>query len=503
MTPAELIALPRTVLARKAPRETILIALAAVAAIWPTWPSLVRTWETTADYSHGPLIAAVSVIWLIGAAMDVESAPRQRSWQAAALLFLALLCWLIAFRANVEIGKQLIAPPIVLLAVATAVGWRAARAVLAPVLYLYFAIPVWELIVPILQGLTIAMSTLALGLLGVPVKITGLLVTIPEGSFIVQEGCAGKRYLIVALAVAAAFAAFSGLDRRRTLTFLAISAGLAMLANWIRVDIIIYAGHVTNMKHYFVAREHLTLGWGIFVLLLIAVCIVGSRFKKTHRVERITGAQLEPASRGRVTGPVTAVALLAVQAIAIFMALQTDAAAAASSMPPAPPAASPGGWRDSSTISEGWAPTFATAARQARHAYESDSGERVETYQAMYVRQSPGSELIQYANRIDGDKWSVYGRSVEVRRLSTGETVEVISLQSHARGGSTWLIEHVYMVDGVVTTKPWMAQLVYALKSLTGPAPAEVFAVAAPCADSCAEAGTAVNRFWSSLPRLP
>jgi EpsI family protein len=151
----------------------------------------------------------------------------------------------------------------------------------------------------------------------------------------------------------------------------------------------------------------------------------------------------------------------------------------------------------------GWNPNFATAVRQARRAYGSPAGERVETYQALYLKQSPGSELIHYSNRIDGDRWIVYSESVDVRRLSSGEVLTVRSLQSRAPAAGTWRIEYVYVVDDMVTAKPWAVQLVYAIRSWVTSVPARVFAVATPCTSSCEEATRTLEGYWASLPAVP
>src|SRR5262249_43373414 len=153
------------------------------------------------------IVALIALVWLVRASRRDTAAPRGALWRPALLLFLAVCAWLLAYKANVELGKQLITPVIIWLAIATAAGWQAALAVEAPVLFFYFAIPVWDLLVPLLQWMTVSIAQGLLSIAGVPVRIEGLLITIPEGSFVVLESCSGERYLIVALAAAALIAA--------------------------------------------------------------------------------------------------------------------------------------------------------------------------------------------------------------------------------------------------------------------------------------------------------
>ena len=46
-------------------------------------------------------------------------------------------------------------------------------------------------------------------------------------------------------------------------------AVLSLLANWVRVYVIIEAGYLTNMQHYLVRVSHYWFGWGVFALALV------------------------------------------------------------------------------------------------------------------------------------------------------------------------------------------------------------------------------------------
>src|SRR5262249_49839612 len=150
----------------------LLAAGFAIAALWSTWPALIDLWIRSTDYEHGPFVCLIALVWMVRASakLDTPGPPRTvhkiESWLPAVLLAAALSVWLIAARANVEIGKQALAPLILWLAVATASGWRGAIALSAPILYLYFAIPVWEQIVPLLQWLAVAVVHASFGLAG-------------------------------------------------------------------------------------------------------------------------------------------------------------------------------------------------------------------------------------------------------------------------------------------------------------------------------------------------
>lgn len=486
-------------------RHQILLAAAlAAVGLWPTWPPLLRVWLDSDDYHHGPLVALIALVWLVRAARRAESRPGAAQpgarWQPAALLVLTLAAWLIAYKANVELGKQLVAPVIIWLAIATAAGWRAAAAIDAPLLYLYFAIPVWSLIVPLLQSMTVFVAEGVLGLAGVPVRIEGVLITIPEGSFVVLEACSGERYLIVTLTAAALIAAAESMPRTRVLLYMALTAGIAIAANWVRVVTIIVAGHVTNMTSYLVAREHVSLGWGLFAVLMLVVPILGRRLSagQSPAVARAPRSDIQPNPAGPVNlaGLAIAAALLCIPSLALLWLsdprMATSGAPASVALPHAGL-----GWHGPVAASQRWQPTFPGASRQELASFESDGGTRVEAYSAVYGPQHSGAKLIYYSNRLTGKGWLTLSAHSSQRVLA-GHRVTVRTLLTQAPGGTRWLIDYFYMVDDVRVTRDWGAQLLYGLLSWTHPAPSAVVAVATECRSSCEDADRTLTQYWAN-----
>jgi EpsI family protein len=452
-------------------------------------------------------------VWLVLTARRTEDTargdhPRERLWQPVLLLALALAGWLIAYRSNIELGKQILAPPIVWLAIACVAGRRMALSLTGPIAFLYFAIPVWEEVVPLLQWLAVTVASGVMGLIGVPVHIDGILVTIPEGSFIVQDACSGKRYLVVALAAASMLAATGRLDWRRTLRYLGLTAAMALVVNWVRIIIVIYAGHATHMHSYLVAREHVSLGYAMFALLLLAVLRIGLRLARpTSSSPEARSAPAAPFPPSRVTAlrlGATAL-LLCVPSLAALDMARSETPSGASAVIPVPHAGA--GWHGPLATSGLWIPDFPGAPAVSRAAYESDAGLRVETYWAAYAAQQPDSKLIHYSNHLTTPKWMLLSRSPTQRRLQGHTEITVRTLLTQAWGsGSRWLIDYYYVVGGVEVTQDWAAQVLYGLLSWGRPAPAGVFAVAAACAPDCKAAERALSAYWSEAslsPSLP
>lgn len=501
--------------------RALLAAGVAIAALWSTWPPLIDLWIRSTDYEHGPLVCLIALVWMVRASAKLDAAPQRplpralhkvESWLPALLLATTLGVWLIASRANVEIGKQALAPVVLWLAVATASGWRGARALTAPILYFYVAIPVWEQIVPLLQWMAVAVVHASFGLAGVPVRIDGILITIPEGSFIVLEGCSGKRYLIVALATAGLLAAVYSMGWRHTLRYLGLTAALALVANWIRVMIVIAAGHLTNMTSYLVTHEHFSLGWAIFAVLLGAVWWLGRKLEQPvaemqadRNAATVTAPEIQVRAASTVTTPrlgatglLVSLGLLCVPALAVLSAPRWP-------MKPQVPASvamprAGAGWRGPLPASGQWLPSFSGAASESRAVFESDAGVRVETYWAAYGRQTAATKLIGYSNTLANNRWLTLERFSSLRPMAK-RAIRVRTLLLQTTSGSRWMVDYYYVVGSVSVTQEWEAQVLYGALSWIHPAPSAVIAVAAPCGLSCASAVQALTAFWAASGR--
>ncbi len=477
----------------------VLVALlAAVVATWASWPALVGTWVGMADYHHGTLLAAFVLVWLVRLGPSLPAPQERFSAVAAVLLLGALLAWLIALRALSSIGQQIMIPPILWLTVWLCCGLPTARRVAAPLACLYFAIPVWEMLLPVLQHMTVAVSETVLGWFGVPVSINGVFVTIPEGTFEVAEGCAGKRFLIVSLAVAGLFAGTSRMPPRRAAAFIAFTAALALLTNWLRVVIVIYSGHVSNMQSYFVAHEHISLGWAMFAVLVVIVCLLGRRL-----TDDVLPAPAPPAGNAapgiatpRLHPLLATLLLLCVPFAGQLYTRYFPVPASAAPAMRLPVAA--GEWRGPLAPDPRWMPTYPGASSWSRAAYRTAGGAEVQLYVAQYAAQREGAKLISFDNQLHSREW-VLLRSGALESSSNAPPVRrAATLRLLTPRNQVWVVSYLYQVAGVVTASPVVAQLAYGTLSWTGALPSRLLAVAAPCGASCEGAERELADFWSA-----
>ena len=468
---------------RAGPRQaTLAVVLAIIAAaiglLWPTVTSLARRWSERdpPTYAHGWLVVAISA-WLIArSARQVSGAPAP-DWRLAILLSICSLFWLIAYRAGLEIVHQLMLPVLLFMAFSAALGFSSARRFAFACAYLYFSMSIWDIATGPLQAISVRAVKLMLAVAGVPAFVDGNFVNIPEGTFEVEGGCSGLQFFMVALALGA----LSGEIHRdrwpRRLSQVALAAAFAMVANWVRIFVVIVAGHATDMQHYLVQVDHYYFGWAVFAVAMAGFFWIESR----RAADGISDAA------SVVSGPPRPLAAIAVGVIGLALG---PLISLASPLRPAPahtlslPRVE--GWAGPSTAAEDsamqWAPSYPRADRQWLAGY-ADGDAWVQAFVAEYDDQHQDKELIGYDNSLrEGLDLQLH----DSRDLSSNRgPIRVLRL-ADAQGQRSLLafyfaIGERRLVSGI------SAQLRYATASLAGPVSSRVVAVRARCARDCEE----------------
>lgn len=475
-------------------------AAATVAALWPSAASLAGNWLAIHDYRHGFIIAPVALLWLAVAARRIPVREARASLTGSMLLAAALLAWLVAFRAHSDIAIEALLPPVIWLAILASCGWSVARAVIGPVAYLYFAVPVWEFLLPTLQWLSVHVTETALAIAGVPAEVTEYLVTLPSGSFEIVEGCSGKRYFIVALAVSVIAGVFQQLRGWR-MSMLVLAGGLlALAANWLRIFVVIYAGYATEMQHYLVAVEHETFGNVIFAVLLTAIYVasrliarVGSREPAGSGPQPAPAAGVLPQLRAALLAPF---ALLGGAAVLAHAPL-AERVVTMRTLGHLPVAA--GQWQGPMPPAVAWSPRFARPDGERRASYRTATGRTVEVYLNFYASQDQGRELVYYDNSLLAPGFWSRSWPLETRVLRADGAQVLATMEALGPFRQRWLLAYVYKIGGWTTVREPVAQAGYGLHSLLRPVPAGVVSLTVQCGENCQEAQVLVQDFWQEM----
>jgi exosortase len=456
-----------------------LIAIMLV-AYWPTTRALWGVWTDAFGAPHGPVVGLLSLWLLLRNRARLEGTQLGHSIWAGAALLLCSIAILIFRNGNLAGLELLTIPPLLFLAIAAALGLGIARLAAFPLAYLFFAMPGWGLLSVPLQRLTVDAVVVLAPLIGIPVSVTGNTVTLPgSGAFEIAEACSGSGFLSIGLAVAALLGAIESASWRRRAFLIIAMALVAIVANWIRVLIIIDAGYTTNMRHILVTGAHLLFGWVLFAIVMFASIWMLAR--PARRVEHGTAARTPMVANTTIEwlpGYLFAIlALVAAPVLYGIAALRGDAPASSVAIQ-LPAARAP--WRGP-LAGDPQRAEFRDSHSEWHVAYEDPSGRTVYLVAMAYPELRHGDELLNGEEALArrAGRSPVETRTVRVNDLRYRE---VRVSDGTGRQALTW---SVYDIGGRAFVWPLYSKLWYGLRSLTGAPYSVLFAFQAECEPSC------------------
>jgi exosortase len=471
-------------------RAAVLIAivLGAFVVLWPSTLSLAERWSDTVTraYTHGSMIVLISA-WLLWRRRGlVATMPASPSWLAFGGTAVLGGVWLVAWRSGVEVAHVSLLPPICAALVATVFGFPILRKLWLPIAYLFFTIPLWDMLNPALQWASAYAVRVLLSLVGIPVYFDGLEFQIPAGRFEIAGGCSGLHFFIVGIAISVLYGEMNNDTRATRFKLIALGVLFALLTNWIRISIIIVAGHLTQMQHHLVREEHYTFGWGMFAGAMAIFFLIVRRWPAT------AAPPAEPAPAAMPAAPLKGLLLaaLAVAAPAIASLADRNVAAPERAAAHALPREVPG-WHRGDPVASG-APRFLDADATDSREY-SDAGVTVQAFGAVYRQQMQGKELANFENL-------PFGENV-VPASGFALAGDWLELRVRDRAGRSWLARVRYRIDDAYFAHLRRAQIAYGLGSLHGDPVSSATVLRARCASDCDAAREALDRFVRDASR--
>lgn len=482
------------------PLRIVLGALALTALLyWPTSLEIIDFWQDTARrrYTHGWAVLAVTV-WLIWRDRATLNAVLARfsvvGWVAVVVLSIA---WLVFFNAALLVPTMLLLPLLAFTAIWAAGGHTLARRAAFPVLYLYFALPVWDVIDAPLQSLTTTASLGLLRLTGIPVYAEGTVIHIPEGSFEIATSCNGLHFVIVALAIATVHGYVERYDRRSRVLLLLVATALAIATNLVRIFCVIVAGHLTHMQHFLVRVDHYYFGWVLFAFSLLLYVFVCSRLPMLRHASAPPTPQTPSAPTGRPVFALLSVALAL--ALGPLWSLAANRAMDDSSITSPPRLVD---WDGPLPSNFEWQPAYPNADERFVVRYRDERADEAVLFRAAYHYQRQGKEVRGYETSLAGPGYTVRSEKNAVINIG-GQSVRITEQRLLADRGQQLLVWSLYGVDGHPDAGGLFDRVRYGLRSLVDPPTASVIAIAAECAISCDAAREVVEKFADhALPEL-
>ncbi|WP_342120809.1 exosortase A [Pseudoduganella sp. OTU4001] len=479
-------------------RNALLVALVMLLPLlvfYQTALSLAEIWQRSETFAHGFLILPITLwlVWRQRAAL--QELPLQPWWPALLGLAACGGVWLLGALVDAGIVRQYALAAMLPLTVLAVLGKRIALALLFPLAFLLFAVPVGESLVPPLINLTANVTVDALRLTGIPVLRDGNNFAIPSGNWSVVEACSGLRYLISSVTLGCLFAYLSYRSPWRRAAFALASIVVPIAANGARAYMIVMMGHLSGMK-LAVGADHLIYGWVFFGLVMLLLFWIGSFWREDHQAPDAPAAPQAPGGAApldwrRLLAPLAAV--LAVLALWPLMAVRASQAA-----PVAPPVTlALAGAAPAAAEFTSWQAEYAPASGTLRQAF---AGQPPVGLNVLYYRDLPGGEkMISSTNRLGVDKGEFRENSVALRDERVGSRTMAVREAMLGREGRRLLVWQWYWINGNMTSSNYVGKLLQVKEKLiTGSGDGAVVMVFSPYDEDPAVARAAMRTFLDS-----
>lgn len=272
----------------------------------------VQVWGDSDAYNHCYLVLPVAAYLAWERRQEIAATlPQPTPWIALFAIPVAA-AWFAADRIGIIEARQLVAMTLFQIMVLAIVGLAAWRALVTPLLYLYFLVPFGDFVVAPLQALVVRFATFGLKLVGIPTFTDGIIIQIPQGSFLVHTACSGLRFLIASAAFGVLYACIMYTSPLRRIVFSVFAVALAIVANCFRVFGTILIAHFWGNLQA-VEADHVVWGWGFYVIIGAILILVGFHFRQQPK--RTTGVMAK--TSGRITAPAALALAIAVCSAAV------------------------------------------------------------------------------------------------------------------------------------------------------------------------------------------
>jgi exosortase A len=380
----------------------VVVAIVALVAIfWSTASGMVHIWYHFETYTHGFLIVPIT-LWLVWqkrrhlAAYEPQPSPL-----FLVMLAGALAAWVLARLTGVQVVEQAAFVAVLISTVATLVGYQVSRFLMFPLLFLFFAVPMGEDLVPPMMEFTATFTVAALELTGIPVYRDGLFFSLPTGDWSVVEACSGVRYLIASVTLGVMYAYITYHTLWKRLLFIALSAIVPIFANGVRAYLIVMIGHLSSME-YATGVDHLVYGWVFFGLVMFLLFWIGSYWQESEPPP----VAVAPPRDMSVTAVSTLVSAMVVVAVSLSVSASWMAGRAMSIEPTIHGelalSEAGHGWQVLQEASPPWA-TLHHPNAMAINQRMLKRGADVRLQAVLYPHQQQGLEAISFDNRMAGE----------------------------------------------------------------------------------------------------
>lgn len=428
----------------------------------------------SSTYSHCAFILPISLYLVWRIRRNLESlVPRPSFWILPLVLALAF-AWLLGQLTSTYVIQHFGLVAIIVSLIWGAIGTPAARVLGIPLIFMFFAVPMGDSLIPWLQDFSAWFAIKLLDLTGVPALLEGRIITIPSGKWEVAEACSGIRFLLASLTMGFVYAAIVYRTWGRRIAFLTVSALIPVLANGLRVYGIILTDYLGGTR---IARsaDHIFAGWLFISIITVLLFAVGMRWREQPPKVPSKGCSTEDELTGQALPQVKATASISRLVVFAAMALVLAGAAPLTakllnqesdtaspnlraplvSLPCSPTSRDPFDWR----------PTLLAPDAELVQTYAC-LGHVVKLHLAYYGSSRKDAKLVSSTNSLfDKLRWERIGEG-SVEASIEGKPIRVH--QTSVRSARTTLVLwNWYWADGKLTSDEYEAKWLLVKSRLT------------------------------------
>jgi exosortase A len=422
-----------------------------------------RIWWVSEIYSHGFFVIPLSAYLVWKKKSELFYLPIRLSYYPIPLIVVSIITYIIGVAGDIKLFQHIGVFSMLPLTLWLGLGNEVSKVIVFPLAFMLFAIPFGEEFIPILQQITADISVSMLKAIGIPIYRNGLYIEIPNGRFIVAEACSGIRFFVGATVFGALYAYIIYRDRIKQYIFFVFAMVTSIIANSIRVSVIILIGYFSDMQ-YATGADHLIYGWLFFAIIIILLILIGNRWADNNP-KRITKEKNEEIEHG-LKGRTLLISLMSV--IAIYFLLQIWHVKIINYKEYIIKESQTTGTVQMPVLSKDWSPEFLGASDVVSKKYLDKNSRSIEYYNVYYKYNTPNSELISSMNRIfDPKAWTVKSASV-INIYRSNKTISAQMLYLAGANGNYRLIIYWYEVNNIFTYNKIIAKIYQTLDILTG-----------------------------------
>ncbi|WP_417544122.1 exosortase/archaeosortase family protein [Marinobacter sp.] len=253
-------------------RPYLVVTAIAVLIFYPTWIRLAEAWlEFEQVLAHGLVTAVIFLgLLLIHPPGHVEPQAKLKPYHlaGAVLLIATTLIWGLLELVRIDTLAYLLLPAGLITTAWVLLGLARTLKFLPYVLLLSLSLPIWADVVPALVELASVVVGTWVGWFGMTALIEGNSITLPYGRLLIADGCSGIRYFAIAILLAMMTSILNDYRWRGWLITLLVAATLGLIANWVRITILVVVAYETNMQSEMLS-DHETMGWVVFAAFIL------------------------------------------------------------------------------------------------------------------------------------------------------------------------------------------------------------------------------------------